>query len=108
MAGNDVNDVSAVGIVYFGGPNTTIRDNVITETNTSAFSGINVGDAIVPDNTGVVVQDNRLVAVGPRYFHTGLAAGLHAARSASGQLADGAKQLSDGIDQATDDSAAMR
>jgi hypothetical protein len=77
VASNHVNDVSAVGIVYFGGPNTTIRDNVVTETTTSAFSGINVGDAIVPDNTGVVVQDNRLVAVGPRYFHTGLAAGLH-------------------------------
>ena len=77
VAGNHVNDISAVGIVYFGGPNTVIRDNVITETVTSAFSGINVGDAIVPDNTNVMVEHNQLVAVGPRYFHTGLAAGLH-------------------------------
>jgi hypothetical protein len=77
VAGNHVNDVTAVGIVYFGGAGTTIRDNVITESTTSAFSGINVGDAIVPDNRGVIVEGNKVVAVGPRYFHTAIAAGLH-------------------------------
>jgi hypothetical protein len=77
IAGNQIDDISAVGIVYFGGPGTTIRDNVITETLTSAFSGINVGDAIVPDNTGVVVEGNRIIAKSPRYFSQGLSAGLH-------------------------------
>jgi hypothetical protein len=76
VSGNSINDISAVGIVYFGGPGSTIRDNVITETTTSAFSGINIGDAIVPDNTGVTISGNQLVAVAPRYFQTGLAAGL--------------------------------
>jgi hypothetical protein len=76
ISGNHVNDISAVGIVYFGGPGSTISDNVITETTTSAFSGINIGDAIVPDNTGVTISGNQIVAVEPRYFQTGLAAGL--------------------------------
>jgi hypothetical protein len=74
---NQINDVSSVGIVYFGGPGSTIRDNVITEATTSAFSAINVGDAVVPDNTGVVVDENHVVAQSPRYFSQGLAAGLH-------------------------------
>jgi hypothetical protein len=77
IEGNRITDVSSNGIVYFGGPGSTIRNNVITETTTSAFSGINVGDAIVPDNTGVVVQGNHIVANAPRYFNTGVAAGLH-------------------------------
>jgi hypothetical protein len=77
IARNRIDDISAVGIVYFGGPGSTISDNVITETTTSAFSGINVGDAVVPDNTGVVVQRNSVVAVSPRYFSQGLSAGLH-------------------------------
>jgi hypothetical protein len=77
IADNQINDISAVGIVYFGGPGSTIRDNIITETATSAFSGINVGDAIVPDNTGVTVEGNRVVAVSPRYFSEGISAGLH-------------------------------
>jgi hypothetical protein len=77
IARNRIDDVSAVGIVYFGGPGSTIEDNVITETTTSAFSGINVGDAIVPDNTGVVVQHNHVVAKAPRYFSEGINAGLH-------------------------------
>jgi hypothetical protein len=77
IARNRINDVSAVGIVYFGGPDSVIRDNVITEMTTSAFSGINVGDAIVPDNTGVIVQGNQVVALEPRYFSQGIAAGLH-------------------------------
>jgi hypothetical protein len=76
VSGNHVNDISAVGIVYFGGPGSMITNNVVTETNTSAFSGINVGDAIVPDNTGVTISGNQLIATSPRYFHTGLAAGL--------------------------------
>ncbi len=77
IARNRINDISAVGIVYFGGPDSTISDNVITETTTSAFSGINVGDAVVPDNTGVVVSGNHVVANAPRYFSEGLNAGLH-------------------------------
>jgi Right handed beta helix region len=77
IAENQINDVSSVGIVYFGGPGSTIRDNVITESVTSAFSGINVGDAVVPDNTGVVVDGNHVVAKSPRYFSEGLNAGLH-------------------------------
>jgi len=77
IAGNRIDDISAVGIVYFGGPGTTIEGNVITETKTSAFSGINVGDAIVPDNKGVVVRDNQVIAKPPRYFSQGLSAGLH-------------------------------
>ncbi|HTA21315.1 MAG TPA: right-handed parallel beta-helix repeat-containing protein, partial [Polyangia bacterium] len=76
VSGNHVNDISAVGIVYFGGPGSTISDNVITETTTSAFSGINIGDAIVPDNTGVTISGNQIVALEPRYFHVGLNAGL--------------------------------
>jgi hypothetical protein len=76
ISGNSINDISAVGIVYFGGPSSTIADNVITESKTSAFSGINIGDAIVPDNTNVTIADNQIVAVAPRYFHTGIAAGL--------------------------------
>jgi hypothetical protein len=77
IADNEVNDVSGVGIVYYGGPGTTIRDNKVILTKTSAFSGVNVGDAIVPDNTGVVVERNELVAKPPRYFQTGFTAGLH-------------------------------
>jgi hypothetical protein len=77
IAGNQIDDVSSNGIVYFGGPGSTISDNVITESTTSAFSGINVGDAIVPDNTGVTVSDNHVVAKPPRYFSEGINAGLH-------------------------------
>jgi hypothetical protein len=74
---NHVNDISAVGIVYFGGAGTIIRDNVIALAKTSASAGINVGDAIVADNTGVVVERNHVVAASPRYFHVGLNVGLH-------------------------------
>ena len=77
ISGNQIDDVSSNGIVYFGGPGSTISDNVITESTTSAFSGINVGDAVVPDNTGVIVRDNRVVAKPPRYFSEGINAGLH-------------------------------
>jgi hypothetical protein len=77
IADNQIDDVSSNGIVYFGGPGSIISGNVITESTTSAFSGINVGDAIVPDNTGVVVRDNRVVAKPPRYFSEGINAGLH-------------------------------
>jgi len=77
VAGNHINDATAEGIVYYGGPGSTIRDNVITQTVTSAFSGINVGDATVPDHTGVVIENNRIIARGPYYFTTGVAAGLH-------------------------------
>ena len=77
IANNHINDISSVGIVYFGGPGSIIRDNEIIETMTSANSGINVGDAIVADNTGVVVQGNHVVAKAPRYFSEGLNAGLH-------------------------------
>ena len=76
ISGNHVNDISAVGIVYFGGPGSTISDNVITETTTSAFSGINIGDAIVPDNMNVHIENNQVIANSPRYVHTGIAAGL--------------------------------
>jgi hypothetical protein len=77
IARNRIDDISAVGIVYFGGPGSTITENVITESTTSAFSAINVGDAIVPDNTGVVVSGNHVVAKPPRYFSEGISAGLH-------------------------------
>jgi hypothetical protein len=77
IQGNRINDISSVGIVYFGGPGSTIADNVITESMTSAFSGINVGDAIVPDNRGVDVRNNQIVAKPPRYFSEGINAGLH-------------------------------
>jgi hypothetical protein len=74
---NRIDDPSANGIVYYGGPGSTIRRNTITLATTSAFSGINVGDAIIADNTGVVVEDNHVTALSPRYFHEGLNAGLH-------------------------------
>jgi hypothetical protein len=74
---NHINDISSVGIVYFGGAGTIIRNNTITETSTSASSGINVGDAVVADHTGVIVEGNHLIAKGPRYFQNGIAAGLH-------------------------------
>jgi hypothetical protein len=77
IAGNQINDVSSNGIVFFGGPGTIIRNNEITVATTSGWAGINVGDAIVPDNTGVVVENNHIVAKGPRYFQQGLDAGLH-------------------------------
>jgi hypothetical protein len=77
IGGNQIDDVSSNGIVYFGGPGSTINANIITESTTSGFSGINVGDAIVPDNTGVTVSDNRVVAKPPRYFSEGINAGLH-------------------------------
>ncbi len=74
---NQINDISATGIVYFGGPGTTIRDNVIVETTTSADSAINVGDAVVPDHTGVVIENNQILVSSPRYMHVGIAVGLH-------------------------------
>jgi hypothetical protein len=74
---NRITDISGVGIVYFGGPGTVIRDNVIVETTTSALSGINVGDAVVADHTGVLVEGNRISATGSRYLHVGIAVGLH-------------------------------
>jgi hypothetical protein len=77
VEGNLINDISATGIVYFGGPGTTIRNNVIVETTTSADSAINVGDAVVPDHTGVVIEGNQIYASSPRYLHVGIAVGLH-------------------------------
>src|SRR5258708_28792127 len=65
VAGNHINDATAVGIVYYGGPGSVIRDNVITQTVTSAFSGLNVGRAIVPDNPGVGIPNNHLLAPRP-------------------------------------------
>lgn len=76
IANNVINDISGVGIVYFGGPGTTIRNNTITATTTSASSGINVGDAVLLDHTGVVVSGNTIQAHAPHYFHIGIAAGL--------------------------------
>jgi hypothetical protein len=74
---NQITDISAVGIVYFGGPGSAIRNNTIVEANTSAQSGIDVGDAVVQDHTGVIVEQNRVLAIGDRYLQVGIAAGLH-------------------------------
>jgi parallel beta-helix repeat protein len=74
---NRINDASGVGIVYYGGPGTTIRNNRIVQTTTSASSGINVGDAVRLDHTGVVIENNQIIATGNRYLHIGIAAGLH-------------------------------
>jgi parallel beta-helix repeat protein len=76
IADNVIKDVSGVGIVYYGGPGTVIRNNTITATSTSATSGINVGDAVTLDHTGVVITGNTIKAVSPRYFHIGMAAGM--------------------------------
>jgi hypothetical protein len=77
IARNQITDVSSTGIVYFGGAGTIIRDNVIVEETTSAFSGINLGDAVVTDHSGVIVEGNRISAIGPRFLHVGIAVGLH-------------------------------
>ena len=77
IADNHINDVSSNGIVFFGGPGTIIRDNEIIDSTTSGWAGINVGDAVVPDNTGVIIENNHIVAKGPRYFQQGIDAGLH-------------------------------
>jgi hypothetical protein len=77
IANNDIRDVSSNGIVFFGGAGTIVRDNEITNSTTSGWAGINVGDAIVPDNTGVVIENNHVVAKGPRYFQQGIDAALH-------------------------------
>ncbi len=74
---NRVTDVSSAGIVYFGGPGTIIRDNVFVQETTSANSAINLGDAVVQDHSGVVVEGNSITAEGDRYFHVGIAVGLH-------------------------------
>ena len=73
---NLVNDISCVGIVYYGGPGTIIRHNTVVESTTSASSGINVGDAFVLDHTGVVISENIVRAVGSSYFQVGISAGL--------------------------------
>jgi hypothetical protein len=73
---NTINDVTGVGIVYYGFPNTVIRNNVIAQSVNDASSGINVGDAIRLDHTGVVIQENIIKAVSPHYFHLGISAGL--------------------------------
>lgn len=76
IADNNVYDISGVGIVYYGGPNTIIRHNTVVEMTTSASSGINVGDATTPDHTGVIISDNIIRAVPPTYLHVGIAAGI--------------------------------
>ncbi|HEY0709215.1 MAG TPA: right-handed parallel beta-helix repeat-containing protein, partial [Polyangia bacterium] len=75
---NQINDISGVGIVFYGGPGTEIRNNRIVLTTTSAFSGINVGDAIIANHMNVVIENNQIIATGNRYFHIGITAGLHA------------------------------
>jgi hypothetical protein len=75
---NDIADASGVGIVYFGGPGTVIRGNTIALGTTSASSGINVGDAVTADHTGVTIEGNTITAAGDSYLHIGIAAGLHA------------------------------
>ncbi|HEY2903617.1 MAG TPA: right-handed parallel beta-helix repeat-containing protein [Polyangia bacterium] len=76
IANNVINNVSSVGIVYFGGPGTIIRDNTISQTTNGASSGINVGDAVRLDHTGVVISGNTVKATAPGYFDIGMAAGL--------------------------------
>jgi parallel beta-helix repeat protein len=76
IADNIINNISGTGIVYFGGPGTQIRHNTIVESTTSASSGINVGDAVILDHTGVVISDNIIKAMPPSYFQIGIAAGL--------------------------------
>ncbi|HET6284176.1 MAG TPA: right-handed parallel beta-helix repeat-containing protein [Polyangia bacterium] len=78
---NSVNDISGVGIVYYGGPGTIIRNNTIIESTASAFSGINVGDAVRLDHAGVIIEQNTIRAIGSSYFHIGISAGLHAWRT---------------------------
>lgn len=82
IEGNSITDVSGVGIVYYGGPNTIIRNNTIIEQTTSAYSGINVGDAVRADHAGVIVEQNTVRAIGNSYLHLGISAGLHAWRAA--------------------------
>lgn len=74
---NEIHDASGVGIVYYGGPGTAIRNNRIVQTTTSAYSAINVGDAVTLDHTGVVIEGNRVITNGAHYLHIGIAAGLH-------------------------------
>jgi parallel beta-helix repeat protein len=75
---NNMVDVSGTGIAYLGGPGTTIRNNLIDVPFIGGNSAITVGDAVVPDHTGVVIEDNK-IRVGPSsYLHVGIAVGLHA------------------------------
>jgi hypothetical protein len=76
IADNTINDVTGGGIVYYGFPNTVIRNNVIVQSMNNANSGINVGDAIRLDHTNVVIEQNIIKAVSPHFFHLGIAAGL--------------------------------
>jgi parallel beta-helix repeat protein len=82
ITGNTIINPSDVGIVFFGGKNTTISNNTvhITSGNYGAFAGIAVHSWIFGNNAGVQVTGNRVVNEGDKVcggLHVGINLGPH-------------------------------
>ena len=77
IEGNQINDISATGIVYFGGPGTTIRNNVITEDHDQRRLGDQRRRRRRPRPHGRGHREQPDLASSPRYLHVGIAVGLH-------------------------------
>jgi hypothetical protein len=82
IMGNTIINPSDVGIVFFGGQNTTISNNTIriTSGNFGAFAGIGIHSWIFGNNQGLRVTGNRVTNQGDKIcggLHVGINIGPH-------------------------------
>jgi hypothetical protein len=75
---NLVRDATDGGISFYGGRNTIIEDNIVTNVQRSAFSGILAADWIGGgDLTGSVVRRNTVETCCGQHVHVALSVGVH-------------------------------
>ena len=82
VTNNTVINPSDIGIVFFGGKNTTISNNTIqvTEGNYGAFGGIALHPWIFGDISGLQITGNTITSLGNQVcggLHTGINLGTH-------------------------------
>jgi len=77
VAYNEVRNATDGGISFYGGRNTVIEQNLVVNSERSAYSGIIAADLFAGDFTGSIVRNNTIETCCSQHVHIALAIGTH-------------------------------
>ncbi len=77
LAHNEVRNATDGGISFYGGRNTVIEQNLVVNSERSAYSGIIAADLFAGDFTGSIVRNNTIGTCCGQHVHIALAVGTH-------------------------------
>ena len=77
VAHNEVRNATDGGISFYGGRNTVIEQNLVVNSERSAYSGIIAADLFAGDFTGSIVRNNTIETCCGQHVHIALAVGTH-------------------------------